>query len=338
MNIPNRNLKQNLLTKRGTFFVKCIICGRESEDKICGRCFVERFRIAELEKFELELCSKCGAIRFGRDWKNIGLSEALKFEILKNLKLNPEFRIKEIKLNDSILIKGEIKGEEVELTLPLSYRIHRISCPRCTRESGGYYEAIVQIRAGRKLREGEIERIIEIVRSILQGCEGEKDFLSKFETFKYGMDFYFGSRKIGEKVSKRVLEEFGGRIFESKKLHSRMDGQDIFRFTFLVRLPEYEEGDVVIREGRIYIVKSARLSKGVEIFSGKTANITNSVVIAKRDSMKWGVITDLDENIAEVMDEDGRVFAVSRPFNAKVGGEVFIFEYRGKFYAFPIDL
>lgn len=318
--------------------MKCIICGKESENKICGKCFVERFKIAELEKFELELCSRCGAIKVGKDWKNIELGEALEFEILKNLNLNPEFRIQEVRLNYSILIKGKIRGEEVELTLPPSYRIRRTSCSRCTRESGGYYEAIVQIRAGRRLREEETKRILEIVNSILQDSEGERDFLSKFETFKYGMDFYFGSRKIGEKVSKKISEEFGGRIFESKKLHSRMDGQDTFRFTFLVRLPEYEEGDAVIRDERIYIVKNARLSKGVEILTGKTGNVTNSVLIAKRDSMKWGIITDLDENLAEVMDEDGRVFAVSKPFNAKVGAEVFIFEYKEKFYAFPRDL
>lgn len=320
--------------------MKCIVCGKESEFKICGKCFSERNSLAHLPNLEIEKCGKCGSFRFGKELIRLNDTSALEKKILEKLTLHPDFDLETFELfRNSLIVTGSIFGDRVSITIPLNLRIRTITCTRCSRESGGYYEAIVQIRAqNRNLKIEEIEKAKDIVNTILATSDGEKDFLLKFEETRFGIDFYFGSRKMGEKVSKAIVAELGGSVSKSKKLHTRIDGNDVYRFTYLIRLPEAEENDVVLKNGKICVVKNAKLQKGVEILTGKNLNISGSTLVVKRDEMNWGIITNLDESIAEVMDSEGRVFHVIRPFGAKLGKEVFIFSFEGRVFAFPRDL
>lgn len=320
--------------------MRCILCGKESNFKICGSCFAERNTLAYLPSIELEKCGKCGSFRFGREWARTDDAKAIERSVFENLVVFPDFNLERVEiLKNSAIVTGTIYGDLVSVTIPLNLRIRTITCPRCSRESGGYYEAIVQVRAQkRSLRDEELEKARKIVESILSGSEGEKDFLLKVEETKSGIDFYFGSRKIGEKVSKAIAEELGGTISRSKKLHTKIDGIDVYRFTFLVRLSEAENYDVVLKDEKICIVKNAKLQKGVELMTGRTVNVSKATLIAKKEEMSWGVITNLDESIAEVMDSEGRIFHVPRFFGAEIGKEVFIFNFGQKTFAFPRDL
>ncbi|MCS7118591.1 MAG: NMD3-related protein [Archaeoglobaceae archaeon] len=320
--------------------MKCIVCGRESEYRICGKCFAEKNILVSIPNIEIEVCSRCSNVKFGKDWIRIDLEEATEKKISKDLQFFKDFVVKGFEISgNSLIIFGEIYGDEISITLPLSLKIRRISCPRCSMESGGYYEAIVQVRAhGRSLRKEEIKKIEEIVEKVLEEGTGEKEFLLKVEENVFGIDFYFGSQKIGEKVSRRIANELGGNIFRSKKLHTRIDGRDAYRFTFLIKLPEVEEYDVVLKDEKICVVKNARLQKGIDILTGKSVNIAKSNLITRKNSMRWGVITNLDEHIAEIMDSEGRIFHVIRPCGAEIGKEVFIFEFSQKTYAFPRDI
>lgn len=301
---------------------------------------VERQSVASIEKFTLELCSKCNSIKIGKDWLKISLEEAIQRLICEKLRIEPNFEVQEITVAERFaIIKGILNGDLVEVSIPFRYGVHKISCPKCSMESGGYYESVVQLRAvKRQLRDEEIEKAKEIVNKAILEKEGEKDFISKLEILKNGIDFYLGSRKLGERISKRIAEELGGKIFESKKLHTRIDGRDAYRFTFLIRLPEYEDMDVVVKNDTLYVVKNARIGKGIDFLSGKHANILNTSVVAKKNSFGWGVITNLDESSAEIMTEKGDVVLVQRPFGAEIGKEVFVFEYKNKTFAFPRDL
>lgn len=320
--------------------MKCIVCGKESGFRICGKCFAERNILAHLPALELEKCGKCGSFRFGREWIRISEAVAVEKKILEELDFSPDFDVETLSfLRNSVVVSGKIFGDCVSITLPLTLKIRTTTCPRCSRESGGYYEAIVQVRAqNRALRTEEIERAKEIVESILYESEGEKDFLLKFEEMKSGIDFYFGSRKMGEKVSKAIASEFGGSVFRSKRLHTKIDGNEVYRFTYLIRLPEAEKYDVVLKDGKICVVKNAKFQKGIEITTGKMINISESTLIAKKDDMGWGVITNLDESVAEIMDSEGKIFHVPRPFGAEIGKEVFIFSFEQRIFAFPRDL
>jgi len=294
---------------------------------------VEREDVALIEEFEIVVCSRCGLVKSGNRWIRRDLAEVLEDMIFKKARVVEEFKVDTVRIStSSCVLRGEIGGEEVEVSIPLKFKVKRVLCQRCSRESGGYYEAVVQVRAeGRELSEKEISTVMEIAESIVSASEDQKAFITKVERKKEGVNIFFGSRNIGKRVSKQISRVLGGQIVESKTLHTRIDGRDVYRFTYSVRLPEYREGDVV--EGFV-LVKNVVSGKGVDIFSGKTVNIGREKVIARREEMERGVIVSLDMNAAEVLCDNGKVVITPRPFGAEIGAEVMVFEKDGRFYSF----
>ena len=180
---------------------------------------------------------------------------------------------------------------------------------------------------------------MEILRYVLEREEGnEKAFVSKIEQKREGVNIYLGSRNIGMKLSKFVSKRLGGSITESKKLHTKMDGREVYRFTYSVKMPEYREGDIVEKYGRMYLVKNVQNGKGVDIITGKTANIAGDKVAVKKEEMQDGVVVNVDETTAEVVCNDGRVVVTAKPFGVEIGSEVKVFEHKGKNYSFLKDL
>lgn len=321
--------------------MRCVVCGREIEHGygyLCGKCMAEREEVVRVEPFEILICSKCGSIKTGNRWIAKNLREVIEKQVLKNALVAEEFEVSNVAIDynsKQVTFAGRIAGDYVEVTAPLKYSTTKMSCPKCSREAGGYYESIVQVRAeNRELSEEEIEITIRIVEEVLEKeKENEKAFVSKMVMNKGGIDIYFGSRNIGMKVSRMISREFGGEIKESKKLHTRMDGRDIYRFTYLVRLPEYRCGDIVKCGDKMYIVKNVKNKKGVDIITGKTINIDKNVVAVRREELTDGVVVNADENVVEVVCDDGSVVVAERPFGVEIGSEVKIFEYSGKYYA-----
>lgn len=320
--------------------MRCIICGKEVKNSyICGNCIVEREEVVKVEPIEIVQCSRCGFIRIGGKWKNIELEEAIKNELLKSIYVIDGFDVEDIKIdlrNRELTVSGKLFGDFISVKTPFSLKIKRTTCLKCSRISGGYYESIVQLRAdNRKLKDYEISEAKRVIQEVLENeIENEKAFLTKIEEKKEGIDFYFGGRDIGKKISRKIVEKLGGKIIQSKKLAGRKDGVDLFRFTYLVRLPSYENGDIVLKDENICIVKDRRAGKGIDIFTGKSINIKDSKVIARRSDLFEGIVVNIDETVAEVMSNDGRMFMVNKPYATEIGDSVYIFEYNNNYYAF----
>ncbi len=324
--------------------MKCVVCGKEVEDGyLCGICTVEKFEVAVIEPFEIVICSRCGAVKYGQKWKYVEFDEAIEEMVFRYARVMEDFEVERVSIDiasRTAVFAGRLKGDEVEFPVALNFRVKKFACPKCSRESGGYYESIVQLRAdSRQLEEDEIERVKEIVEDVLSAeLENERAFLSKVEEKREGIDFYFGSRDIGRKVSRMIAKELGGKITESKKLHTRIDGRDVYRFTYLVRLPCYREGDIVAKDESLCVVKNVKAGKGVDILSGKSVNIDGAKVVVRKYDLKTGVVVSVDENVAEIVCNDGRVFVTVKPHAARIGSEVFVFEYRGRVWALSKDL
>jgi nonsense-mediated mRNA decay protein 3 len=324
--------------------VRCAVCGKEIENgTLCGRCLAERCEIAKIEPFEIIQCSRCGFIRIGGRWRNISLEDAVKELVRRNVFITEEFEVHNIFINpdlSSLKISGRIREESVSVTIPVRYVLKKITCLRCSREAGGYYESIVQLRAeGRKLEQHEIERATEIINEFLaREVESEKSFLSKIEERKEGIDFYFGGRDTGRKISQRIAREMGGKVKKSRKIHGRVDGREVYRFTYLVRLPGYGNGDVVERDRRLYVVRNTRDGKGVDILTGKSANIEGSKVVARKKDIGSGTVVNVDDSVAEILTDEGVLVRTQKPAGISIGKRVKIFEFEGRYFSFPEDL
>ena len=297
---------------------------------------IEKYEVARIDEFEITICSRCNFIRMGNRWVESSIEKVIEESVLKSAWVSEEFDVSEVVISkDYCVFRGNIAGEEVEVTVPLKYRIKKVLCERCSREAGGYYESIVQIRADRReLSDEEIEKALEIVDEVISNApEDQKAFVSKIERKKEGVNIFFGSRNIGKKVSRMILKKFGGSLKESKKLHTRIDGRDVYRFTYSVRLPEYREGDIVEKDGRFVVVRNSVVGKGSDIVTGKTVNLSGERVVVRREELKGGVVVNADSEAVEVVCEDGRVVTTLKPSGADIGAEVKVFEKDGKFFS-----
>ena len=319
--------------------MKCAVCGRDSKYSICGRCLAKRERIISYpEVVEIILCPRCGRFKFSGSWKELSFDDALDKAIENSFFVHPELEVKEFDLSGdghfySFKIKGVLRGDYVEEEGFFKVRVKREGCQKCSREAGGYYEAIIQLRAkNRKILDEEVERVAKIVEEEIESSGSEKSFLTKIVERREGIDFYIGDSKVAKKIAKRVVKEFGAEFKESAKIAGRKDGVELYRMTYLVRLPEHFPGDVVVAKGRIAV---AKVNKAYDLLTGSTIPLEGVKVIVRREELKSGYVINKDDSALEIFSED-RVYIAEKPeYNVNVGEEVFLAVIEDKAYAIP---
>jgi|Deesub1362A_J573_1020465.scaffolds.fasta_scaffold00125_58 nonsense-mediated mRNA decay protein 3 len=325
---------------------KCAICGEETEYEICSKCYLERNELFEFRPYiEIRKCSKCGRFFSGK-WCEKDIYDAVMDEIMKNFTCDEEFEIKNFEIkemgeNTGILsFDGSFRGEKISFEVPFELRIDYEVCERCSRISGGYYESIIQLRAeNRELESEEIQIATTIIQnSIEKEKDNPKAFVSKVVQRKEGIDYYIGDRNLGKKLIRKIEERLGGRIKESKKISGRIDGRDIFRTTYSIKLPEYRMGDVVRDEGRVLIVTNHINKKAVDA-TGKSFKLKDPELAIKREDIQKTVVVNKDEDVVEVLrPRDQKVVRTKRLTEFNVGDEVLYFEVDGEIYVFPSEV
>jgi nonsense-mediated mRNA decay protein 3 len=332
--------------------MRCAICGSEALiEGLCLDCYLERKELFWLDdRIDLIKCPRCESFKLHGKWKAVDFESALTDYVYSNLRVHPDFDVEDVvveslargEVGDYVIrLIGNVKGRDVSVEKVVKVRVHSRVCERCSREAGGYYEAIVQIRAeGRKIERHELDTIAEIINSTLRKeSDNQKAFISKIVERKEGVDFYFGDRNIGRKVSRLIVDKLGGKIIESKKLHTRIDGRDVYRFTYAVRLPCYRVGDIVSEGNKICIVTNQRLGKGLCLDDWSVVNLKAPKVVKRREELKLSVVVNCDEFVAEVLDEEMKVVQAKRPpVDISIGEEVFVFKHEEDFYVIPKDL
>ena len=199
----------------------CPKCGAKESDKIfigpfCIDC--RPIKVRYNKKIELKKCKRCGKIFFKGGWVP-ETKERIDEKILRPVK--GEFDEKEYKDGKiNLYIKGRLAKQ-----LPVDFRYIYVICPECLKKSGGYYEAIIQVR-GEKL--SDIKRMVRIVSRRLK----RKTFIAKTEEKKEGIDLYVGSSK----ETFEAMKDLGIKPKITRKLHTQKQGKRIYRITFLIRV------------------------------------------------------------------------------------------------------
>ncbi|WP_067049996.1 60S ribosomal export protein NMD3 [Methanofollis ethanolicus] len=249
----------------------CPRCGKPSVG-LCREC-----RAAETAwlicdpRVESIYCPVCDSQKHGKTWSDTMVDrETLIRELaVSALHLHADVRGSEIVIssydpspNRTIArmdVSGTLYGVPVsgECTTKIVWR--KEQCDRCNRISGGYYEGIIQVRAtDRKLSGREMEtaaRIAEQTEDVLQEGGARLSFVSKIDETKDGLDIVVGSNQMGQAIASDITAALGGRLTTHPKLVGEKEGKRLFRITFLVRLPRYQKGDVVVQRGRYVEVR-----------------------------------------------------------------------------------
>jgi len=248
----------------------CVKCGKDVEktlDGLCIECYLDGRQFTSLpHHLDLEVCAVCGEYYLGGKWTPSSKKNAVEDFTFENVTVLNGNRIKCLESFSeeqdprtfvaTVISEVSIEGVVLESEASTIVRVKNTVCKRCSRIQGSYYESILQVRSEEKaLDEDTMEQVVNMVMGYVdqQSRINRQHFISKVEKMHGGVDFYISSIALGRTIAKIVSDKYSGENKESAELVGRTpDGQDMYRITYLVRLPEFKSGDVVIWNDKHY--------------------------------------------------------------------------------------
>ena len=248
----------------------CYQCGSPAVlDGLCGKCYDEEHPLIKVSTpLSLLACRRCGSVKIPGGWKKLdaGVSDSddlwpLQVDILLDNEVTPsapdiELTIEEEKRLDRVLnVIITAMGSSHE-DLPPHEEQHSVeirfsygTCGTCAMMSGGYHEAILQIRAdNRSLTEEEEDDIVDTVTemTIAEYGSDDKAFVTKVSSDKFGLDFQIGSEHLCRMIAKDLESRYLAQRKDNYKLVGQdKGGKDKFRITILIRLNRFLIGDFI---------------------------------------------------------------------------------------------
>lgn len=201
----------------------CPICGRSSDeirfiDAFCIDCYPIKLKFPS--KIEIEQCTKCKKMHIRGKWINADRDKISKYVIGKckgdfdSGRYDPKKQIATFVMRKS----------NITISKRIAIKIKKTICWQCSRISGGYYEAIIQLR-------GEPPKVKKYARIFMKNLS-KRTFIAKEKENKRGLDIYVGNSKVVvELMSKLRL-----KTLITKKLVGASNGKRLYRTTFLVKL------------------------------------------------------------------------------------------------------
>ena len=243
-------------------------------------------------------CPSCGATKQVNTWTDTNRERA---ELAPDLArtavhFHPDVKkrgisveVQDISPNRSrayLTITGTLYGHPVDKTCMVELAWNKEQCDRCNRITGSYYEGIVQVRAEKRtISTFEMQKAAAIATQIEETLQegGERlSFISDMTETRDGVDITVGSQHIGLLIVQGITAQLGGRYTTHPKLVGEKCGRQIFRITYLVRLPRYQRHDVV-KLGRSYAEIEQVNSRNVRVFDlseGRSRSINEEDIVS----------------------------------------------------------
>ncbi|WP_455393280.1 60S ribosomal export protein NMD3 [[Eubacterium] cellulosolvens] len=324
----------------------CVECGKDEKlyDNLCKDCLLRKTKFFKLPKVvRVTVCQQCSAWEKDNHWEPAESDEEVLRQVL-NDQITPLKDVKYMTFSTELkpqttnvyLVKLEVTGIYEDLKVreafDIEIRINYGTCGRCSRLSGSYFEAKIQVRStNRPMTESERARAEEIVDLVLAQAQGTESnaFLTKYELIHGGEDFYIGSSTVARQIAKRLAKEFAGKLKESSTMVGRKDGRDTYRFTHTVRIPQVKSGDFIKLDNRIYIVRklNQRRISCIDVETGEARSFSHETLALGRvlggDELTFDavVIMENDREVQILDPENFRTVDLVKPKNFIVSGE-----------------
>ncbi len=309
----------------------CVECGAETSevhDGMCVDCYVDRNVSVDIEDpIEIEICSKCGSVRKGDRWLERPDLETVMLDRIEESLSIPSSVDKfsyQVSFDESdpsnihvdLTVKLIVHGVEKEKSLATNIVLKKTQCKNCSKREGDYYEAILQVRPTQdEMTEEQKNQVMSMVHKRVEVDRGEekKVFITLEKEIHGGLDFFLSDRRVTKNLSFDIADFFGGDVKTSSELAGREDGQNVYRMTYSVRLPPYEEGDFIKFEGKIYRIKKTTRGSGpivvhdLEENRGTTLDkkkLTDATVYGGDEMIKDAVVVSEEEKEIQVMDPE----------------------------------
>lgn len=256
----------------------CVECGREGEliGPLCLECHSKKHVHASIPEFvDVVLCAHCSSLRVDDRWEEIGsVKEAVEQSLMRAVTPLKDVSMEgfQMRLTEKDEKTYEVAidvvlashGHEFRRELTTTARIKQGVCGECSKQKGSYFEATLQLRGATRVlnrdnEDGMRQHVLDRVAALR--ADSREVFVSKVERVRGGLDFYFSTAQAARIVARGLQDLRCAEYKESTSLWGRRDGRDVYRVTFLVRLPSFNQGDVISIASQDLFVKS--MSKGL---------------------------------------------------------------------------
>lgn len=256
----------------------CVECGKEDpifKNGVCASCYVKSTIFTQgPQVISLTVCPKCGGHKFRNLWHDDSLDDTILREIKNQYTVLPELNQVsysltcdpvDIQFECVVTISGMVVGHSVVESHHVQIRTTKVVCDVCSKQFGGYYEGILQIRAtDRKLSEEELSLIDDQITHFVSSerMKGNRAlFISDVAEEHGGLDYYLSERGMAYGFAKKLKSRFGGELKQSSSLVGMKEGREVTRVTVVLRLPSYQVGDFIGFQKHFYQVKQISGSK-----------------------------------------------------------------------------
>jgi len=326
----------------------CIKCGAApaAVSGLCESCFKEDADLCAFPaSVKLTVCSNCGAYAARSRWlRSSSVEDVIETRIREASAVRPgverlrfTFGYNWTDRNQTIVevsLSGSVDGVMLEESGTVTAKIKYGVCDACSRRSGSYFEAIIQLRASmRKIDDDEKERAEEIIGKMVEKAAGKDDgaFITRAEAVRGGYDYYLSQRALGESISRELTGTFGAAHRSSPAMAGRKDGKDQYRITHIVRLPPYRTGDFI----DLSTVPQANVRKGAppfmivsitahyilirQLLTGDERKLhrkelENVTIIARREDVQRAVVVSEGKELIQMMHPSSyKTVDVNRP-------------------------
>ena len=264
---------------------------REGPDSaLCDACYIDEYDLVDApERVQVRVCSQCGAIYRGNRWVDVGaedytdvaieeVTEALSVHVDAtdiSWQVAPE-QVDATTIRMHCQFSGTLRQTPIAEETTVEVKISHETCERCGRIAGGSYAGIVQVRArDREPTDEECERAEEIAHDLVAELEasGDRDaFVTESSEVNGGLDIKLSTNRLGERVARRIVREFGGTYGDYETLVTEdRDGNEVYRVTYPVHLPAYRPGEVIHPDddGPVLVGSIRGNLKGTRLTSGE---------------------------------------------------------------------
>lgn len=338
--------------------IDCVKCGLRPavSGGLCEECVSESIQVRLKDEISVIECRKCGAIQVGKFWHDTLQPESLGPEIKSHLLLNaPRLKLDNV-LTDSVDLEGETitghlsledaQGMLIEKSFNFPLTVGHQSCPRCNRISGSSFEAIVQLRTMLDTPSTAFSAITDKIRKHARAAENRKsqEYILKETKVRGGLDIYLGSRTLAEKIVHMAADAVLCNVVRTKKNFTRKDGQDIYRYTYLVRLMDIPRGKGIYVNEKEYIVVEATssIAKLFDPVSNQIVEFKQGDFFRRRirvsqnsGTNEYAEVLHCTPDGFTIRNPDGSESRILSSQKCKEGEKVELLSYRGKFYYLP---
>jgi 60S ribosomal export protein NMD3 len=235
----------------------CVVCGRSDVplvDGVCADCYAKQHTLVRApEQALVVICPTCGSRQVRRHWEREGAPPNLSSEDLAPLlEILPEVGLRRTRWTETMAgetvrrLEGEadvlFRGTERTVPLSLTVRIESRTCPTCSRRSGNYYTAIIQLRGPEERRRPPATvlrtQIADAYDRIATDFRADwRKAITRREALPEGWNLYLTDTLAARGIARMIKSRTGGDLKESATLWGRRKGQDVYRVTFRLRLP-----------------------------------------------------------------------------------------------------